>query len=612
MIDRAETGKTSQDEPGDWQGTALSPQLNWRHALLFGFRYVLLSALLVMGVAVFVLARSTELRILGVVVVLSLPPLHFLLAWKAMSYRFRARVVVGILAGLSIVTYPMVGLNPGPALLAGVSIVGAILLLGRYDTTVLLGSLLVVLLCMTGALWTGWWDGPPTSEYSSRDPVIWLRVTIVSGVLWSTTAYAVFFVVTTVEHALREREEALRRLQQETAQRVAAERARGDAEATAQQLQKLESLGQLAAGVAHDFNNALLVVRGWNDILRNSDAPDTREKGAEAIEQATEQAGKLARELLTFARQEVRRPRHLLIDEIIAATVTTIDPLLPPDIHISVDTVSDSAIFADEAQIQQLLFNLIINARDAMPDGGKIALRCRCIASGDIAKSFPNMRSSDQWVELCVQDNGPGIDEAIRDRVLEPFFTTKGTGEGTGLGLSTVFGIVTQSSGHIDVANVREGGARITVYLPAVDASRVSSEPLDPIAGHDALTPSVFVLEDDPLARDLIEFNLRRHDIPIQVATDGDEALRLLSKTTETFDVLCTDAVFPGAPLDDVIAAFHANSPAGRVLICSGYVRENLTLKGLEAGDYAFMAKPFTGAQLVDKIRRIAALGVQT
>jgi len=575
----------------------------WREALLDKFRYAIILGMLFASVTVLLSARSGALRWQGFTILVLLPAIHWLLSNRKLSFVGRSWTAIGTMATVSVIAYVLVGLNPGPPLLAGLSLVAATLLLGRRQATLLLAIYVLMLAFVTTAIWSGLWDGPPPAESNGNDALIWLRTSILSVILWTTTAYGVFFVVNTVEKTLQQREKALQQLREEVAQREAAEQAQREAEALALQSQKLESLGHLAAGVAHDFNNALLVVQGWNDILRHSNTPENRSKGADAIEQATEQAGQLARQLLTFARQEVRSPRYLLADKVISDTVGTLSPLLPPAYRVVQKTEAGAAFYADAAQVQQLLFNLIINARDAMPEGGDIVVQCRRIASDDIPERFPDVDTSDEWIAIVVRDYGHGVDDDIRDRIFEPFFTTKEVGKGTGLGLSTAFGIVRQSGGHISLRTQRGRGSTFTVYFPAVQVAPHEIATPELVGTSGSAVMRVLVLEDDKLARELISYALRREQIPIEVVKDGDEALEALRKGHGTFDTLCTDAVFPGAPLHEVIEAFRSASPGGRVLICSGYVRESLTIEGLESGDFEFMAKPFTASELVRKIR---------
>ena len=349
-------------------------------------------------------------------------------------------------------------------------------------------------------------------------------------------------------------------------------------------------MGQLAAGVAHDFIYALLVIQGWNHFLTDTDITDTRKKATAAIRQATEQAGDLARQLLTFGRKGSRLPKYLLVDQVLSDTLATLARVIPSNISLEGEIQSGQMVFADPAQLQQLLYNLVLNARDAIPKGGKIQVRVRAQEQG-----------SGTVVVLEVEDNGTGMDETIQTKIFEPFFTTKDVGKGTGLGLSTVFGIVEQSDGTLEVRSEVGRGSTFIVKLPAVEPperGNVSVQKPPPGQAHGR---RILVLEDDPLARDLITYALSRAGYAVTEAVDGEDAIKAIEQSTQPFELMCCDAVFPGASLTAVIEVYKQRSN-GRVLICSGYVPEDLHAQGIDPSNYSFLPKPFTGSELSDRV----------
>ncbi len=576
---------------------------SWRETLLDRIRYAFLGVWFFGAFMATFWTRSRGVLVLSIVMMLVIPLIHFSLAPGRFPYLFRARLAIGCLTMASIAGYFLVGLNPGPIAVAAFAVVVAALLLGRRETTWLLALFVAPPLGIAAAIWAGVWAGPNPAESNVSDPAIWLRSTALSTISLVGIAYSVFFVVNTVEGMLQRRTQALKRLKDEESLRRAAERAQRDAETIANQAQRLESVGRLGAGVAHDFNNALLVIQGWNDLIRRSDSDqELRSQGAEAIHQASAQAAQLAQQLLAFGRKAAHHPTYLLADRLIKACTQTLSRLLPSNMSIQVTTQPDAAIFADEMQMQQVMFNLILNASDALPHGGEIQVRNWRCPVGEIPTPFPGMDAHDDWVVVSVEDQGIGMDEDTQRKAFDPFFTTKPLGEGNGLGLSTVFGIVRQSGGHIDLWSEVGRGTRFTIYLPAVQVAPANLERISDTEPKTVSNNRVLVIEDDPLARELIVFALTREGIEVGQATDGSEALRVMQDSAELIDVLCTDAVFPGAPLSEVISAFEATSPEGKVLICSGYIPENLPNQGIETGAYEFLPKPFSAKQLVSKI----------
>ena len=211
------------------------------------------------------------------------------------------------------------------------------------------------------------------------------------------------------------------------------------------------------------------------------------------------------------------------------------------------------------------------------------------------------------WVVIEVEDNGVGMDEQVRNLAFEPFFTTKESGQGTGLGLSTVFGIVRQTDGHVELASEPSKGTTITLYFLAADVSLADPAPIAAERSAEDIDARVLVLEDDPLARKLIVRSLERAGLDAVACEDGDAAVEKLAEDAQHYDILCSDAVFPGAPLSKVIKTFQEHSPGAPVLVCSGYIREEIAISGVESGEWEFLAKPFTNRQFIDKVRSMLA-----
>ncbi len=564
----------------------------WREGLLTRVGFVCGGISVATIFASMVLGRFTALLWAGLALGVAAVALH-LMTKRGVSYSLRAWMIVGVSVLASMAFYLLAGLNPGPVLACAFCIVLTALLLGRNALLGVLGLFVVFLLAITASISTGVWRGPVPAVAGIPTPELWLRSTIVSALFWAGLGFSVLYVVTALEKSVE-------RLRVKEQQRREAEQARQEAEARANQSQKLEALGQLAAGIAHDFNNALLVLRGWNDILKGNDSPEMHDQAYQAMDQAIDHSEQLAAQLLTFGRKQMRSPKYMSLDKLVERAMRTLGRVLPANVTLHVEAHSTGSIFADEGQVQQLLFNLVINAGDALPGGGDIHVRC-ANSSGSEIPGLPST-GPDDWVKLSVEDNGMGIDEEIRKRIFEPFFTTKNIGEGTGLGLATAFGIVQQSDAHISVDSELGEGARFTVLFPRFDVDPDKQQPQEKDVVATDHSGRILVLEDDPLARDLLVISLTNSGYDVVVASNGDEAMALIKQDAAAIDVLSADAVFPGVPLDEIIEAYIASNPKGQVLICSGYIPEETALKGVESGLYQYLPKPFTGDELIRKI----------
>jgi len=578
---------------------------SWREELLRRVVYVCSAIFIGVIVLSLFLGRPTAFLWFGVILGLA-SALMVVMSRLGFSYRSRAWTIVLSTLAASAIFYVFAGFNPGPVLSAALCIALAAMLLGQAAFIGVLTLMTTFLFGIALTMWLGVWSGPHPQITAVPTPTAWFWTTVVTVPFWLGLGYSLLYVVDAVETNVE-------RLREEAKQRRKAHRRRREAEAVAAQAQKLEALGQLSAGIAHDFNNALLVLRGWNDILLVDDSPATRAKATDAINQSIDQAKHLASQLLTFGRSQARKPRYLEISEVVQNTADTLRRIVPAKFGFRTDIGESGIVLADEGQLQQLLFNLVINARDALRDGGTIDVRCRRARQGEI--SGPDQDDVYGWAIVEVEDDGVGIDADVKQRIFEPFFTTKETGKGTGLGLSTVFGIVKQSNATISVSSKPGDGTRFRIVFPLVDmapqsnsraesTARADREPLPKTQGG-----RIFVLEDDPLAQELLLFALHGAGFTTVRASNGHEAMKLINNDTEPFDLLSADVVFPGAGLDEVIATFKQHNPSGHVLICSGYVPEDISLEGFESGSYEYLAKPFTPKRLIDKISSMLGAG---
>ena len=394
-------------------------------------------------------------------------------------------------------------------------------------------------------------------------------------------------------------------LQEEVHERERAELALRESEEQLRQSQKLESLGTLAGGVAHDFNNLLSVILGYAQIVTQEIPPGSPIEGDIAqISQAADRASGLVRQLLAFSRKQVLQPRVIDLNQTVSGMSTMLRRLIGEDIDLQIKLEPRLArIKADPGQIEQVLMNLVVNARDAMPTGGVLVIETGNIVLDRRFEKRPDAIAGGPAVMLAVCDSGVGMDAATRARIFEPFFTTKPAGMGTGLGLSTVYGIVRQSGGTVSVFSEPERGAKIRCYFPPMievaelDAARIEDDGV--LAGRE----TVLVAEDDPQLRSLVRRCLASSGYSVIEACDGAQALDLAASHVGTIDLLVTDIVMPNLSGKDLAERLLLDRPGLRVLYMSGYSDEAIARHGELTPGAVFLQKPVTPNALVRAVR---------
>lgn len=361
------------------------------------------------------------------------------------------------------------------------------------------------------------------------------------------------------------------------------------------QSQKLEALGHLAGGVAHDFNSLLTVINGYSEMIKEGLAPDSPLiPMLEEIRRAGQRSAELTQQLLASSRRQVLAPRRLDLNAVVRKAAALLRRLLAQDIMLESELAEGLwPVMADSGQLEQVLMNLAVNARDAMPRGGTLRLETRN-HQGDHARQ----------VLLTISDSGCGIREEHRERLFEPFFTTKRQGHGTGLGLSTVHGIISQSGGRIAVESELEVGTTFHIALPAV-------EPEPSVAPQPSVEPAstgqrtVLVVEDENGLRSLVLRVLSRAGYAVHQAADGGEGLAFLDAHQGRIDLLLTDVVMPGANGPQVAEAALQRDPATRILYMSGYTDDDVVRRGVMRDEVPFLAKPFTPSDLTRKVGEV-------
>ncbi len=370
--------------------------------------------------------------------------------------------------------------------------------------------------------------------------------------------------------------------------------------------QKLEAVGRLAGGIAHDFNNLLGVTLLCAERLRHAvDGDEKLSQWVRMILESAHRGADLTQQLLDFARREARVDGHCELNQVVRKLQPMLARLLPEDVHLRVRAAAEeSRIGLDQGQLEQILVNLVVNARDAMPRGGVLTIGTGSApaASAAARRGGPADDGAPRGVELHVSDTGVGIPEDLRDRIFEPFFTTKEATEGSGMGLSVVYGIVKQSSGQIEVRSAESGGTVFTLRWPLVSAAQAEEAPpaAAPAPGG---TETLLLVEDDPLLRRLEAEMLRSLGYSVLEAGTVEEAERLFVEEPGPVPLLLTDVVLPDGSGVTLAERLHERSVALQVVYTTGHTDAEMTRHGLPEGQLMLVTKPFTEGELALVVR---------
>ena len=371
------------------------------------------------------------------------------------------------------------------------------------------------------------------------------------------------------------------------------------------QAQKMDAVGRLAGGVAHDFNNLLTVITGYDELLLNGLSSDVRAHGyAVEILRAAEKACLLTKQLLAFSRRQVTHPALLDINPVITGVSSMLGRLIGEDVElILLLNPTLSTIHADPGQIEQIIINLVVNARDAMPGGGRITIETSGVELGEeYAKTHLNVKPG-RYVCIAVTDTGQGIEPSTLSHIFEPFFTTKDTGKGPGLGLSTIYGIVKQNHGDIWVYSEPGKGSTFKIYLPAVD-ERPQTGPAYTSSVLEKGAETILLVEDEPGLREMVRELLVRWGYTVLPAASSQEAIRICTDNPGPVHLLLTDVVLPSASGHELARRLLHFRRQIRVLFMSGYPAETIVQRGLLEPGAVFLEKPFTPDALAKKVRQ--------
>ncbi|HEX5761332.1 MAG TPA: response regulator [Thermoanaerobaculia bacterium] len=384
---------------------------------------------------------------------------------------------------------------------------------------------------------------------------------------------------------------------------------RGESELLDEQLrqtQKMEAVGRLAGGVAHDFNNLLTVILGYGSSAAARVAHDPEAaKELEEVLLAARRAAALTRQLLSFSRRQVLQPRLLDPNELVRGVERLLRRLLGEQVELQVELAPGvGRVLADPDQIEQVLLNLAVNGREAMPEGGRLTIETADVELDAVAAARQGGLESGRYVQIAVADTGVGIDPEARRRLFEPFFTTKEPGQGAGLGLASSYGIVRQSGGCILVYSEPGQGARFKIYLPRA-GNAATPPPREAAAPRPPAQATVLLVEDDSALRRLARTVLEGKGYRVLEADSSDSALSLAAARAGEIDLLLTDVVMPGLSGPDLARRLRATRPALPVLLMSGYFDDAVEQDGLAEFGTAFLQKPFNAAGLTSKVREV-------
>ena len=409
-------------------------------------------------------------------------------------------------------------------------------------------------------------------------------------------------LVPSIQRALRELDDR--------AERKRAEEALRQSEKQFRQSQKMEAVGRLAGGIAHDFNNLLTVILGYSQVISTELGPQHPLRGkVDETLKAGERAATLIRQLLAFSRKQSLDPKVLSLNTAVTSLVSLLGRLIGTNIKlVTMLDPTNGRLCADQAQLEQVLVNLVVNARDAMPNGGTLTIETAQVELIRSPVYHLTPLAPGPYVRLAVTDTGCGMDRKTQSHIFEPFFTTKGEGKGSGLGLSTVFGIVTQCGGAIDVTSRVGHGTRFDLYFPNVESDLFISPPTQPSEQPQRGTETILVVEDEPSVRTLVRDELRKLGYSVIEAKSGIEACLLATQQAGSLQLLLTDVVMPGMGGRELAQHLSAIKPDLRTLFMSGYMDDVGIMAGQEEGTSSFLQKPFTPEVLARAVRDLLDL----
>ena len=427
----------------------------------------------------------------------------------------------------------------------------------------------------------------------------WVRAGTYAAAVFTVVGGGAALLMGEFMKALQDRTALVNRLREENRERERALARLAETQERLLHAHKLEAVGRLAGGIAHDFNNTLTVILSYSELMKSRlGAQHPLSDLADQIIQAAEQGGDLTKQLLTFTRRQMVKPRTVEVQQVLRNTERALSRLVPKSIRVHrIESGEELFIKIDPTQLQQALLNLALNARDAMPEGGDLYLEANgCELSS--AKNVPVLPG--RYVALRVRDTGTGMNEETQTRMFEPFFTTKEPGLGTGLGLSNVRETTEAAGGFIDVQSELGSGSVLSLFFPRTEAHASGVESMGPLLRHEPAT--VLVVDDEPQIRDVICAMLSDRGYLVKSADGAKAALALLK--SETIDLICTDLVMPDLSGSKLIDEMKRSCPSTPIIVCSAYGIDEEVSEKVAQGQALFLAKPFTSSALLELVHK--------
>ena len=375
------------------------------------------------------------------------------------------------------------------------------------------------------------------------------------------------------------------------------------------QAQKMEAIGRLAGGIAHDFNNIMTIITGFSEILLDDHLPlQERHAHLQSIRGAGKRAADLVKQIMAFSRTQMLVPCVLNLNTVLRDMETMVKRLIGSNIELHIEMARDlGSVKADPTQVGQVILNLLANARDALRSGGRVIVSTANVEISQPAGPHPDAIAPGRYAMLSIADDGAGMSDEISSRIFEPFFTTKEVGQGTGLGLATVYGIVKQSGGSIEVSSKVGQGTTFRVYLPIVDAPETAPPSPDPLRAPTG-GETILLVEDEPDVRLMTRMLLQRSGYTMLEASDGRAAVLVAEKCSKEIHLLITDLVMPHVSGRELADRLTTLRPGLKVLFMSGYTDDVVVHQGVLSASANFLHKPFSIGQLTQKVREILDL----
>jgi len=528
---------------------------------------------------------------------------------RSWPFVLRAGATLGVFYLAAVVADVRVGYGPNPSLVLGVAcFLGALLLGWRIGiaiaitctfTLAAIGYAHATQLVQRVPGWERLLDGAV--------PVNILRVVVTFALLSTVLVTATWYILSRSEELALAKERSLENLRREQAERGRIAHDLERREAAFHKARELELLGRLAGSMAHDFNNALLVIwAALDELALLPSLPEAAQVSLSDLRSAADQAYATTKQLRAFGPMAPRRESEVALSPLLDKAKTMFSRVLPQNIAFETRLELDAFILADEGEVLRVLMNLALNARDAMRDGGKLTIVVRAPSESELMLApgpdapEPGPVSAQRWVVIEVEDNGSGMSEEVKSRVFEPFFTTK-QAAGTGLGLASVRDLLISHGGQVEVQSEVGSGTTISLFWPAIE--RPGEQQTQPQAAHEDEPLVVLLVDDDEGVRLALRRNLVRAGITVLDAVDGAQALTIARRHHAPIHLLCTDCVMPGPTARQLIAGFR-ELHQGRVLVCSGYAPAETGLTSDVFDD--FLPKPFSGETLVARVRALA------